>query len=119
MESTVRMLDPEFRLVDALLERAKAELARESLRKRLEVTNDPRTNILRLRATGTDDHRSAEEAQEWILAYKDRIGEIVSIPTTPAITNAIFNATGVRVTRLPVDQDWLLRQMKRQPTSNA
>jgi xanthine dehydrogenase molybdenum-binding subunit len=32
------------------------------------------------------------------------VGEIVSIPTTPAITNAIFNATGVRIDRLPVDQ---------------
>ena len=32
-------------------------------------------------------------------------GEIVSIPTTPAITNAIFNAVGVRVDHLPVDQD--------------
>lgn len=38
------------------------------------------------------------------------VGEISSIPTTPAITNAIFAATGVRVVNLPVDQDWLLRQ---------
>jgi CO/xanthine dehydrogenase Mo-binding subunit/aerobic-type carbon monoxide dehydrogenase small subunit (CoxS/CutS family) len=41
------------------------------------------------------------------------VGEISSIPTTPAITNAIYAATGIRVTRLPVDQDLLLRQMKR------
>jgi xanthine dehydrogenase molybdenum-binding subunit len=40
------------------------------------------------------------------------VGEISSIPTTPAITNAIYNATGIRITRLPVDQDVLLRQMK-------
>ncbi len=33
------------------------------------------------------------------------VGEIVSIPTTPAITNAIYNATGVRVDCLPVDQE--------------
>jgi CO/xanthine dehydrogenase Mo-binding subunit/aerobic-type carbon monoxide dehydrogenase small subunit (CoxS/CutS family) len=33
------------------------------------------------------------------------VGEIVSIPTTPAITNAIFNAVGVRVDHLPVDQE--------------
>jgi xanthine dehydrogenase molybdenum-binding subunit len=39
------------------------------------------------------------------------VGEIVSIPTPPAITNAIFNACGVRVRRLPVDQDWLVRQL--------
>lgn len=35
------------------------------------------------------------------------VGEISSIPTTPAITNAIKNACGVRVRRLPVDQDSL------------
>jgi xanthine dehydrogenase molybdenum-binding subunit len=32
------------------------------------------------------------------------VGELVSIPTTPAITIAIYNAVGVRVDRLPVDQ---------------
>jgi xanthine dehydrogenase molybdenum-binding subunit len=36
-------------------------------------------------------------------------GEIVSIPTTPAITNAIFNAVGVRVDCLPVNQEEILR----------
>jgi selenium-dependent xanthine dehydrogenase len=30
------------------------------------------------------------------------VGEIVSIPTPPAITNAIYNAIGLRVDRLPV-----------------
>jgi xanthine dehydrogenase molybdenum-binding subunit len=40
------------------------------------------------------------------------VGEISSIPITPAITNAIANAVGVRVRRLPVDQDALLRAMK-------
>ncbi|MFO3797562.1 MAG: nicotinate dehydrogenase medium molybdopterin subunit, partial [Anaerolineales bacterium] len=33
------------------------------------------------------------------------VGEIVSIPTAPAITNAIYNAVGVRLERLPVDQE--------------
>ena len=37
------------------------------------------------------------------------VGEIASIPTSPAITNAIANAYGVRVMSLPVDQDRLLR----------
>jgi xanthine dehydrogenase molybdenum-binding subunit len=37
------------------------------------------------------------------------IGEIVSIPTTPAITNAIYNAVGVRVDSLPVDQAEIVR----------
>ena len=36
------------------------------------------------------------------------VGEIVIIPTSPAITNAIYNATGVRVDRLPVDQEQLV-----------
>lgn len=36
------------------------------------------------------------------------VGEIVSIPTTAAITNAIYNAVGVRVDRLPVDQEQIL-----------
>jgi xanthine dehydrogenase molybdenum-binding subunit len=40
------------------------------------------------------------------------VGEISSIPTTPAITNAIYNAVGVRIQRLPVDQDSLLRAIK-------
>jgi len=40
------------------------------------------------------------------------VGEIVSIPTAPAITNAIYNAVGVRITRLPVDQEEILRQIK-------
>lgn len=40
------------------------------------------------------------------------VGEISSIPTTPAITNAIYNACGVRIKRLPVDQDWLAMELK-------
>jgi xanthine dehydrogenase molybdenum-binding subunit len=40
------------------------------------------------------------------------VGEIPSINTTPAICNAIYNATGVRVYAIPVDQDALLRAIK-------
>jgi xanthine dehydrogenase molybdenum-binding subunit len=39
------------------------------------------------------------------------VGELPSIPTSAAITNAIYRATGVRVRSLPVDQDELLRAM--------
>ena len=39
------------------------------------------------------------------------VGEIVSIPTTPAITNAIYHAAGMRIDTLPVDQEWIARQM--------
>lgn len=40
------------------------------------------------------------------------VGEIVSIPTTPAITNAIYNAVGVRIDRLPVDQEAIALALK-------
>lgn len=40
------------------------------------------------------------------------VGELPSIPTSPAITNAIYNAVRVRPMSLPVDQDALLRAIK-------
>jgi xanthine dehydrogenase molybdenum-binding subunit len=40
------------------------------------------------------------------------VGEIPSINTTPAICNAIYNATGVRIYSIPVDQDALLRALR-------
>lgn len=39
------------------------------------------------------------------------VGEVVSIPTTPAITNAIYNAVGVRVRSLPVDQELIASEI--------
>lgn len=39
------------------------------------------------------------------------VGEMCSIPTTPAITNAIYNAVGVRVDKLPVDQELIAREI--------
>jgi xanthine dehydrogenase molybdenum-binding subunit len=42
------------------------------------------------------------------------VGELVSIPTTPAITNAIYNAVGVRLDRLPVDQAEIIRQLNKE-----
>jgi CO/xanthine dehydrogenase Mo-binding subunit len=41
------------------------------------------------------------------------VGEISSIPISPAITNAIYNAVGVRCMALPIDQDALLIAMQR------
>jgi xanthine dehydrogenase molybdenum-binding subunit len=35
------------------------------------------------------------------------VGELASIPTAPAIINAIYNATGVRCYSLPADKKWL------------
>jgi xanthine dehydrogenase molybdenum-binding subunit len=40
------------------------------------------------------------------------VGEVVSIPTTPAITNAIYNAVGVRVDSLPVDQEQISKILR-------
>ena len=39
------------------------------------------------------------------------VGEICSIPTTPAITNAIYNAVGIRFDKLPVDQEYIARSI--------
>jgi CO/xanthine dehydrogenase Mo-binding subunit len=39
------------------------------------------------------------------------VGEICSIPTTPAITNAIYNAVGVRIDRTPVDQEVIAKAL--------
>jgi xanthine dehydrogenase molybdenum-binding subunit len=39
------------------------------------------------------------------------VGEICSIPTTPAITNAIYNAVGIRFDKLPVDQEYIARNI--------
>ena len=44
------------------------------------------------------------------------MGELPSIPTSPAITNAIYRATGVRMRSLPVDQDELLRAIRSSAT---
>ena len=39
------------------------------------------------------------------------VGEICSIPTPPAITNAIYNAVGVRIDKTPVDQEVISRNL--------
>ncbi|NCF65823.1 MAG: molybdopterin-dependent oxidoreductase [Chloroflexi bacterium] len=40
------------------------------------------------------------------------VGEISTMPVLPAIVNAVYNACGIRVKKLPVDQDWLAMQIK-------
>ena len=44
------------------------------------------------------------------------VGEIPSINTMPAITNAIYNAVGVRIFSVPVDQDALLLALRKGKT---
>ncbi|MGE5124539.1 MAG: hypothetical protein ACM3H7_08475, partial [Acidobacteriaceae bacterium] len=41
------------------------------------------------------------------------VGEIAGVPTAPAIINAIYNAIGVRVDRLPVDQEYIWKSLKK------
>jgi xanthine dehydrogenase molybdenum-binding subunit len=39
------------------------------------------------------------------------VGEVVLVPTSPAITNAIYNAVGVRFFEIPVDQEVIAQQL--------
>ena len=39
------------------------------------------------------------------------VGEIAAIPTAPAIINAIYNAVGVRIDSLPVDQEYIWKSL--------
>jgi xanthine dehydrogenase molybdenum-binding subunit len=39
------------------------------------------------------------------------VGEISSIPTAPAITNAIYNAVGVRIDKTPIDQEIIAKKL--------
>lgn len=41
------------------------------------------------------------------------VGEIVSVPTPPAIVNAIYHATGLRFDRLPVRQTTLQEHFRK------
>jgi xanthine dehydrogenase molybdenum-binding subunit len=47
------------------------------------------------------------------------VGELASIPTTPAIINAICNATGVRCYHLPAEKKWLKAALAMNPRMNA
>lgn len=40
------------------------------------------------------------------------VGEISSIPTAPAITNAIYHAVGVRIDKTPVDQEVIAKALQ-------
>ena len=41
------------------------------------------------------------------------VGEIVGIPTAPAIVNAIYHAVGVRLDRLPVDHEFIWKELQK------
>ena len=67
--------------------------------------------MLYTRAESMLSHPKRHETSEGPYGAKGA-GELCSIPTSPAITNAIRHATGVRVRSLPIDQDSLFRAMK-------
>ena len=43
------------------------------------------------------------------------VGEIVSIPTPPAVANALYNAIGLRVLRLPIRAEEVLAYLREFP----
>jgi selenium-dependent xanthine dehydrogenase len=45
------------------------------------------------------------------------VGEIAGIPTAPAITNAIYNAVGVRVDHLPADHEFIWQELEKKKNS--
>lgn len=47
------------------------------------------------------------------------VGEISTMPTIPAITNAVYNACGVRLRTIPIDQDWLALEIARKGADGA
>jgi xanthine dehydrogenase YagR molybdenum-binding subunit len=41
------------------------------------------------------------------------IGEVATVPTSPALANAIRNATGIRLTEIPIRPDRLIAALKK------
>lgn len=41
------------------------------------------------------------------------VGEISTMPVPPAIVNAVYNACGIRLHRIPIDQDWLALELQK------
>jgi CO/xanthine dehydrogenase Mo-binding subunit/aerobic-type carbon monoxide dehydrogenase small subunit (CoxS/CutS family) len=47
------------------------------------------------------------------------VGEISTMPTIPAITNAVYNACGVRLRSIPIDQDQLALEIVRKASDGS
>jgi xanthine dehydrogenase YagR molybdenum-binding subunit len=53
-----------------------------------------------------------QDGFDHVLGGSVGIGEVATVPTSPAIANAIHNATGVRLTELPIRPDRLVAALK-------
>jgi CO/xanthine dehydrogenase Mo-binding subunit/aerobic-type carbon monoxide dehydrogenase small subunit (CoxS/CutS family) len=53
-----------------------------------------------------------EAGFDHVLGGSVGIGEVATVPTSPAIANAIHNATGIRLTEIPVRPDRLIAALK-------
>ena len=84
---------------------------------------DPRSGAVL--SSGMDDYRIPgiadtpaidvhfdEGGFEHVLGASVGIGEVATVPTSPALANAIRNATGVRLTEIPIRPDRLLAALK-------
>jgi xanthine dehydrogenase YagR molybdenum-binding subunit len=53
-----------------------------------------------------------EGGYDHVLGGSVGIGEVATVPTSPAIANAIHNATGIRLTEIPIRPDRLVAALK-------
>ena len=53
-----------------------------------------------------------EEGFDHVLGGSVGIGEVATVPTSPAVANAIFNALGVRLTEIPIRPDRIVAALK-------
>jgi xanthine dehydrogenase YagR molybdenum-binding subunit len=53
-----------------------------------------------------------EAGFDHVLGGSVGIGEVATVPTSPAVANAIYNATGIRLTELPIRPDRLISVLK-------
>ena len=43
------------------------------------------------------------------------VGEVITVPATPAITHAVYNAIGVWITDMPISREKILAGLKKVP----
>ena len=53
-----------------------------------------------------------EAGFDHVLGGSVGIGEVATVPTSPALANAIHNATGIRLTEIPIRPDRLISALK-------